>query len=322
MPHPRRDDRDAIILLLAVALLCVLLFPFIDRMTGGKEKTGEAKPYAQRKTVRKHGDSTLRQPYYYVEEKQPELFPFDPNTADSTQFLRLGLRPWQVRNIYKYRAAGGRYRKPTDFARLYGLTLKQYKRLEPYIRIEREVMAADVYGKDKAEYRHETSPHFDKIQKLRKGETININTADTSMLKQIPGIGSYYARQIVRKRERLGGFSSPNQLLEIDGFPKEAVGYMTTEVHETQKSPISSLSKDGKAAEATASPASELRKIRINHDDLKSMSRHPYMRYYQAKEIDRYRRLKGALHSTADLRRIPSFTPQDIARLAPYLDFE
>ena len=30
---------------------------------------------------------------------KPETFPFDPNTADSTQLLRLGLQPWQVRNI-------------------------------------------------------------------------------------------------------------------------------------------------------------------------------------------------------------------------------
>ena len=31
--------------------------------------------------------------------RKVERFPFDPNTADSTQLLRLGLQPWQVRNI-------------------------------------------------------------------------------------------------------------------------------------------------------------------------------------------------------------------------------
>src|SRR3712207_9469155 len=47
--------------------------------------------------------------YYNVPSKAAVLFDFDPNTADSTQFLALGLRPWQVRNIYKYRAKGGIY---------------------------------------------------------------------------------------------------------------------------------------------------------------------------------------------------------------------
>ncbi len=64
-----------------------------------------------------------------------KLFYFDPNTADSTQLLQLGLRPWQVRNIYKYRARGGVYQCKEDFAYVYGLTVKDYRRLEPYIRI-------------------------------------------------------------------------------------------------------------------------------------------------------------------------------------------
>ena len=67
-----------------------------------------------------------------------ERFAFDPNTADSTQLLRLGLKPWQVRSIYRYRAKGGVFSEPADFARVYGLTLKQYRELEPYIRIGRD----------------------------------------------------------------------------------------------------------------------------------------------------------------------------------------
>ena len=73
--------------------------------------------------------------YYRVDAEQAERFLFDPNTADSTQLLRLGLKPWQVRNIYKYRAHGGIYRTPEDFARLYGLTVKQYRELEPFFRL-------------------------------------------------------------------------------------------------------------------------------------------------------------------------------------------
>lgn len=323
MPRFQKEDRDAIILLSAVVLICILSYPVINELFEEKDKIGYYKnAYPPYKSGRKHTYSTKRQQYYRVEEKQGELFSFDPNTADSTQLLRLGLRPWQVRNIYKYRAAGGRYRKPTDFASLYGLTLKQYQRLEPYIRIEQEVMAADVYGKGEKQNTRESRSAFDRIRKLSKGETVNINTADTTMLKQVPGIGSYFARQIVRKRERLGGFSSPNQLLEIDGFPKEAMEYVTIGQSATQKSSISSVSKGDDTSENKASQMALLRKIRINHDDIKSMSRHPYMRYYQAKEIDSYRRLKGALRSTNDLRHIASFSKEDIARLAPYLDFD
>lgn len=349
-------DRDAIILLLAGALICILIFPFINELTGiSNADEGKTDAYSRQKHRYYKYDAKEKQ-YYYVPEKQGELFPFDPNTADSTQFLRLGLRPWQVRNIYKYRAAGGRYRKPTDFARLYGLTLKQYKRLEPYIRIEKEVMAADVYGNIREEYpRH----HYDYPVKLHKGEHININTADTAQLMKVPGIGSYYARQIVGKRARLGGFASPKQLLEIDGFPETALEYMEVGVGKQngksafaasehnngdarakESSPninANALTKNNsktaiasrqssestaKSSENAAKPTGELKKIRVNHDDVRTMAKHPYMRYFHAKDIEKYRRLKGKLKSAADLRRLPSFTQEDIAKLTPYLDFD
>lgn len=345
----KKGDRDAIILLFAGALICILIFPFINELTGiSNADEGKTDAYSRQKHRYYKYDAKEKQ-YYYVPEKQGELFPFDPNTADSTQFLRLGLRPWQVRNIYKYRAAGGRYRKPTDFARLYGLTLKQYKRLEPYICIEKEVMAADVYGNIREEYpRH----HYDYPVKLRKGEHININTADTAQLMTVPGIGPYYARQIVRKRARLGGFASPKQLLEIEGFPETALEYMVVGVGKQNgksafaasghtdgdakakesssninanalASNVSMAAKNGKqSADVTAKPKEELKKIRVNHDDVRTMAKHPYMRYFHAKDIEKYRRLKGKLKSVADLHRLPSFTQEDIAKLTPYLDFD
>ena len=345
----KKGDRDAIILLFAGALICILIFPFINELTGtSNADEGKTDAYSRQKHRYYKYDAKEKQ-YYYVPEKQGELFPFDPNTADSTQFLRLGLRPWQVRNIYKYRAAGGRYRKPTDFARLYGLTLKQYKRLEPYIRIEKEVMAADVYGNIREEYpRH----HYDYPVKLRKGEHININTADTAQLMTVPGIGSYYARQIVRKRARLGGFASPKQLLEIEGFPETALEYMEVGVgKQNGKSAFAAsghtdgdakakesssninanalannaslVAKNGKqSADITVKPKEELKKIRVNHDDVRTMAKHPYMRYFHAKDIEKYRRLKGKLKSVADLHRLPSFTQEDIVKLTPYLDFD
>lgn len=345
----KKGDRDAIILLFAGALICILIFPFINELTGiSNADEGKTDAYSRQKH-RYYKYGAKEKQYYYVPEKQGELFPFDPNTADSTQFLRLGLRPWQVRNIYKYRAAGGRYRKPTDFARLYGLTLKQYKRLEPYICIEKEVMAADVYGNIREEYpRH----HYDYPVKLRKGEHININTADTAQLMTVPGIGPYYARQIVRKRARLGGFASPKQLLEIEGFPETALEYMVVGVgKQNGKSAFAAsghtdgdakakesssninanalannaslTAKNGKqSADITVKPKEELKKIRVNHDDVRTMAKHPYMRYFHAKDIEKYRRLKGKLKSVADLHRLPSFTQEDIAKLTPYLDFD
>ena len=252
-----------------------------------------------------HDDSggTLESVHYY------ERFPFDPNTADSTTLLRLGLRPWQVRNIYKYRAAGGIYRKKEDFARLYGLTVKEYRELEPYIRISEDYLPASTlfaHGKksgdsltpsDDGGATNHVGTTLNYPVKLREGETIDLNLSDTSALKAIPGIGSYYARRIIDYGQRLGGYVSVEQLDEIEGLPAEAKTF---------------------AIVAQPHP----RQLAINRLTLNELRRHPYINFYQAKAIIEYRRLHGPLASLSELRLLSEFTPEAIARLEPYVSYE
>ena len=225
--------------------------------------------------------------------QKAELFSFDPNTADSTALLKLGLRPWQVRNIYKYRAAGGVYRRPTDFARLYGLTQKQYKAMEPYIHIGADYLPAALLAAK------ERVPERDTIQypvKLKANEKLPLNTADTAALRKVPGIGRYYAREIAWYRGRLGGFYRVDQLKEIEGFPEEALAYFTVS-------------------------GGAIRKLNVNKLTLNQLKRHPYISFYQAKAIADYRRLKGPLTSLNDLKLLKDFTQTDIERLSHYVEY-
>ena len=139
----RKTDRNAILLLILIVVVVVVTFPLL-----GEREDASTLPSQLRSGFTKKRHSVTQKQQYYAQKQDAtgELFYFDPNTADSTQLLRLGLRPWQVRNIYKYRAKGGRYRQKEDFAMLYGLTLEQYRRLEPYIRIKPEVMARDYFN--------------------------------------------------------------------------------------------------------------------------------------------------------------------------------
>ena len=129
-----KNDLDDIIVLLLVIIAVVVLLHFVaDKKddTPSKEKhygASSNKYYAQ---PGKYDGA-------HPADAPCELFPFDPNTADSTTLLRLGLQPWQVRSIYKYRSRGGRFRVKEDFARLYGLTLEKYRQLEPYITISKQ----------------------------------------------------------------------------------------------------------------------------------------------------------------------------------------
>lgn len=239
-------------------------------------------------------DSASRQYVYAVESSEPERFVFDPNTADSTQLLRLGLQPWQVRNIYKYRARGGVYREPSDFSRLYGLTVKQYRELLPYIRISSDYRpASTLYPQRRDTFVRDT---LDYPVKLKPMERLQLNDADTAQLRRVPGIGRYYAREIDHYRRQLGGFCRVEQLREIEGFPDTAMTYFLVD-------------------------ASAVKRININRLTLSQLKRHPYINFYQARAICDYRRLKGRIGSLSDLKLLEDFSESDLIRLAPYVEF-
>lgn len=289
-----KSDRRVIIFLLVVIVLSVI---FIGVTDNGGMSSQLAKTDSLKTDTVTYGKTERRQRHYVynVETAPRELFAFDPNTADSTQLLRLGLQPWQVQNIYKYRAKGGVYRKPSDFARLYGLTAKQYRELLPYIKISDDYRpAAELYGKaDEKKYERDTVLYPVKLQ---PGQYVMLDDADTTALKKVPGIGRYYASEIVRYRNALGGYVSVSQLSEIEGFPETAFPYFKVSGH-------------------------SVRKLNLNRLTLNQLKRHPYINFYQARHIIDYRRLKGPLRSLDDLKLLKDFTPRDIERLRPYVEF-
>ena len=287
-----KRDRQAIVAL-TLTLLAGCGFLWVLGEYGKKQENSEI--------VEKKGNNG-RQPYYASAQNSEELFCFDPNTADSTALLKLGLRPWQVRNIYKYRAHGGIYRKPEDFARLYGLSAHQYKRLLPYIRIamEYQMTAAEYVGNTYDNRRQginseKTTPSY-YPRKISTGEHIILNTADTTQLMRVPGIGSYYSKVIMRYGERLGGYVSIDQLDEIEDFPQEAKKYFIID---------------------SPSP----RRLNVNTMSLNELKRHPYINYYQAKAIIDYRRINGQIRSLQQLSTSPDFTEETIKRLLPYVTY-
>jgi DNA uptake protein ComE-like DNA-binding protein len=282
-----RHDRRILLVLLTVAAVAFGLMFFV----GGDEELATSSGTSSTSKT-----SPIRSSSYYYQQptRRPERFAFDPNTADSTQLLRLGLQPWQVRNIYKYRAAGGIYRKKEDFARLYGLTVKQYRELEPYIHISTDYLPASTLIKEERRTERYERDTLRYPVKIAEGEHIDLNAADTSLYKKVPGVGSYYSRKIAEYGRRLGGFVSTDQLDEIENFPSEAKKYFSVN-------------------------ASDVHQLNVNRLSLNELKRHPYINYYQAKAITDYRRLHGPLHSLDDLRLLPDFPVEAIKRLEPYV---
>lgn len=282
------------IFLLAVVVLSAVVVGIMDK-GGMSSQLARTDSLTADSSIRKAAVRRGVQYIYNVETVRRKLSAFDPNTADSTLLLSLGLQPWQVRSIYRYRAKGGIYRQPSDFARLYGLTVKQYKELLPYIHISDEYKpAAEVYGRTDAVRSGRDTLRYPV--KLQPGQYVTLDDADTASLRKMPGIGRYYASRIVRYRNDLGGYVSVAQLSEIEGIPEAALSYFRV-------------------------TGGAVRKLNLNRLTLNELKHHPYINFYQARRIIDYRRLKGPLHGIDDLRLLKDFSQRDIERLRPYVEF-
>ena len=282
------------IFLLAVVVLSAVVVGIMDK-GGMSSQLARTDSLTADSSIRKTDVRRGVQYIYNVETVRRKLSAFDPNTADSTLLLSLGLQPWQVRSIYRYRAKGGIYRQPSDFARLYGLTVKQYKELLPYIHISDEYKpAAELYGRTDAVRSGRDTLRYPV--KLQPGQYVTLDDADTASLRKVPGIGRYYASRIVRYRNDLGGYVSVAQLSEIEGIPEAALSYFRV-------------------------TGGAVRKLNLNRLTLNELKHHPYINFYQARRIIDYRRLKGPLHGIDDLRLLKDFSQRDIERLRPYVEF-
>jgi competence ComEA-like helix-hairpin-helix protein len=216
------------------------------------------------------------------------LFHFDPNTLDDAGWRRLGLRERPIRTLNNYRNKGGRFYKPEDLAKIWGLPHGFYDRVKDHIRI---VPTA----KNREEHSFVATPAV-LIKPVPK--TIDINTADTSAFIALPGIGSKLAARIVNFRDKLGGFSSVAQLGETYGLPDSTF----------QKISGRLVMQEG-----------NLRQININTATKELLSGHPYINWKLANAIVAYREQHGAFASVDDLKNIMILDAATFEKIKPYL---
>jgi competence ComEA-like helix-hairpin-helix protein len=219
---------------------------------------------------------------------EPVLFLFNPNELDSAGFVKLGLKPYMASNILKYRAKGGKFRKPEDFAKVWGLTPEQMNALLPYISIPAETVQTPANPMPSGSIKKEVI-------------SLELNSADTSQLKQIRGIGSGYAKRIVAYRNRLGGYVNVEQLKEIWGMTPELFAQIAP--HFTVNSQA-------------------INQILVNRASVERLMSHPYLTFSRAKAIYDLRRSKGKLTSFDQLQSLSELDASTLAKLKPYLSFQ
>jgi len=151
----------------------------------GKAGAGEVTP--RRDTLRRNAPHSAAVRAVREASRRVESFRFDPNEVSVEDLVRLGFSGKQALSIDNYRRKGGRFRRKSDFAESFVVSDSVFRRLEPYIDIP----------------------------------LTDINRADSAAFDALPGIGPYFAAKMVEYRSRLGGYSYPEQLMDIYRFDEE-----------------------------------------------------------------------------------------------------
>ena len=290
-----RQDRRAIILFSAMIVVALGVLCIRSKRTTAVTVTTETDSIA----------STLLNPKKEAPIVKIDRHNFNPNKADSMELLTMGLSPYATRNILRYRRAGGVFRRSEDLARIYGMHDTVYAQLKPYITIpqEKEKKVQTVPTKaspqeEKPSAPRKEHPYAEYMRaKNKPGQLVDVNTADTTELMKIPGIGPVYANMIVNYRQQLGGFHHVGQLRELNGLPEQLGNWVYIDTPTVEK-------------------------LRINKLSVTRLRSHPYLTFYQAKAIVELRQREGNIKSARQLLFLDEFTEADIERLAPYLSFE
>ena len=307
LSYTRKERRGIIAIIVLILLFITLpfLFPFfitskpVDHIAFEKE-IAELKLREDSSTgfkKRNYDDDNYigyNQPSekkYYDKVLKGELFYFDPNTLPVEGWIKLGVKEKTANTIQNYLSKGGRFYKPEDIGKIWGLHQNQVSRLLPYVRIE---------VKSTNSFSTSTSPQPYKTYEKPKHTiaTVDINEADTSAFIALPGIGSKLANRIIAFREKLGGFYKVEQVAETFALPDSVFQ---------------------KIKDKLIINNSEVKKININKATLDELKVHPYIRYNIANAIVQYRTLHGEFITIGDIKKIMIITDDIYIKLSPYL---
>ncbi len=288
------------------------------------------------------------------------MAPFDPNTVDYDGLRALGLTQYEAVSLLKYRAAGKVFRIPEDLTLCYGIDDSLFRRLRPYVRIGRRyAIAPHEYRTERvvreplppAPFRIDTvsARYLRAIGALSKRQAeafvrwrdrsgirdmeelracyvvsdsvaralepyvifpereapasdlpVELNAADSATLRSVVGIGPKTVGAILRYRERLGGFRCVEQLAEVPGVTESNYEKILRQIR---------------------CDSSGISKIDVNFAGPNELARHPYMAPRTLRKLLKRRQLKGGWSTAEEMIEDDILTPQEAARLAPYLTF-
>jgi len=180
--------------------------------------------------------------------------------------------------IIKYRNAIGGFTDQTQLNKVYGLEPEVVQRVWKHFSIQAAYLPKENFPQQK----------------------IPVNTAKAVDFQRVNGIGKKLSIRIEKYRDKIGGFTIPEQLNDVYGLQPDVVQrfwkYFKIE-----------------------NPNQNILKIDLNESNIKELSKNPYISYQLSKKIVSYRTLHGAFTNFDTLLKVEGFPKEKYKQICLYL---
>lgn len=216
---------------------------------------------------------------------------FDPNQYSISDWMKVGLSEKQAAVILKFNKRG--FRSNEDLKRVFVINDELFALL-----------------KDSTFYPEKASSNFSTFEEKNdytssksKKSKVEINSANVEDLLSIPGIGEFFAKNILKRREQLGGFLNEDQLLEVWKMDAEKIDAIR---------PFISINPSG------------IKKINLNTATAEELKNHPYIKNWNiANSIVKMRTQNGGkFNQVEDILKSVLIDKAFFEKVKPYLTVE
>lgn len=227
---------------------------------------------------------------------------FNPNNYSLEQWMNVGLSEKQASSILKYLSSGAVLKVKSDLKKLYVVDQELYDLLEPKVDLPDSLEKTIIkdFSNDEVKYTQNKKNEVNK-ESINVITPVSINKASELELKKIPGIGQYYAEEIIKLREAYGGFISHNQLSGL---------YRMTQGKLDSLKPFLIINEN------------EVRKLDVNTASEKQLRSHPLISHDIAKSIVYFREKHRPYRTIDEILLSPFIDGDKFKELAPYLKVE
>lgn len=278
-----KRNRRGVIALIVFSVIIVFLPRFAQLFNSDVELEVSTEDVKAFEKAKKNFKYQKRNFYPKYEKKKRFSVPpkkFNPNDYSTEDWMNLGLSEKQVAVLLKFTKNG--IRSNEDLKRIFVISDELYALI-----------------KDSTYYPERPKTEYTpKIIEEKKVQKLEINTASIEDLENLKGIGPFFAKQIIKYRDRLGGFSSKEQILEVWKMTIETYDKLIPQI-EIDKSKI--------------------KKLKINEVTPEELKNHPYLNWSQVNSIIKMRMQRTKFNSIDEIQESKLIDSETFEKLIPYL---